>query len=99
MKYKLVHQYEMREFNKDFAVDGDMYLYDNGKLVYVCNSIPDTTKPSLLKRIKRFFWHKKTGVSVTLDKRTLEYIYNVCKGVMPSSKREFIDCVLGSIPK
>ena len=53
MKYKV--KYEPIEFNKEFAHDGDMYLYQENKLIYIGNTIPSPLKPSLLNRIRCLF--------------------------------------------
>lgn len=46
----------IREFNKDYAKEGDVYLYSAGKLIYAGNSIAEPAKkPSLLQKIKYWF--------------------------------------------
>lgn len=95
-----VKEIEVREFDKDFAIEGDMYWYHNGKLIFAASAlIDDCEKKSLIKRIKAYLWRKRHGNIVVLNKRTLEYIFNVCKGVMPSSKEDFVKCVMGSLPE
>jgi len=85
------------EFDENIAMEGDMYCFHNGKLMYVCNTTEDRRKKTVLERIKSYFLRKRNGNIVTLDRRTLEYIYNVCKGVMPPSKDEFVRSVLGAM--
>ena len=46
---------ELKEFNKDTAHNGDIYLYQDGKLLYMGNTCPEPVRPSLWKRIKRWF--------------------------------------------
>ena len=53
MKYKV--NYEPIEFNKELAHEGDMYLYQENKLIYIGNTIPLPPKSSLLNRIRCLF--------------------------------------------
>ena len=86
------------EFDEKTAIEGDMYWMHNGRLVFVSNAIENPKKHSLRQRIKMFFWRKRNGGVVVLNRRTLEYIYNVLKGVMPKTKEQFVECVIGTIP-
>lgn len=98
MEWKVVSMPTM-EYNEKTAIEGDMYWMHNGRLVFVSNAIENPKKHSLWQRIKIFIWRKRSGGVVVLNRRTLEYIYNVCKGVMPETKEQFIDCVMGTIPQ
>ena len=86
-----------REYNELLAIEGDLYWFHDGRLLFVSNAIEVREKLSLFKRIKLFIRRKRYDV-VTLDRRTLEYIYNVCHGVMPRGKEEFVRCVMSTIP-
>lgn len=97
MKWKVIPMPTL-EFNEKTAIEGDMYWMHNGRLVFVSNAIDNPRKHSLIERIKMLLWRKKTGGVVILNQRTLEYIYNVCKGVMPETKEQFVECVMRTIP-
>lgn len=83
---------------KKTAIEGDLYWMHNGRLVFVSNAIDNPRTHSLIERIKILLWRKRTGGVVILNRRTLEYIYNVCKGVMPETKEQFVKCIMGTIP-
>ena len=56
MNYRV--ESKIREFNKEYAKEGDIYLFSVGKLIYIGNSIEEPAKkPSLLQRIK--YWFKR----------------------------------------
>ena len=56
MNYRV--ESKIREFDKKYAKEGDIYLYFAGKLIYTGNSIEEPAKkPSLLQRIK--YWFKR----------------------------------------
>lgn len=97
MKWETI-KYELREFQEDLAIEGDMYIYHNGKLEFVCSAMVEPGRKSLISKIRSFFWRKRNGGIVSINRRTLEYIYNVCKGIMPTSKGEFVECVMSTIP-
>ena len=42
-------------FNKETALDGDLFLYQDGELLYMGNTIADPPKPTLIERIKNWF--------------------------------------------
>ena len=95
MEWKTIKK-ELREFDENFAMEGDMYLYHGGKLIFVASSAAEPAKKNLVSRIKAFVKRKRLGGIVILNRRTLGYIYNVCKGVMPRSKEDFVENVMGS---
>ena len=86
------------EYDEKTAIEGDVYWVHNGKLLFVSNAIEVKEKHSLWQRIKMFIWRKRSGGVVVLNRRSLEYIYNICKGVMPETKEQFVDCVMSTIP-
>ena len=43
------------KFNKDTACDGDIYVYQDGELLYMGNTMIEPVKPSLMERIKKWF--------------------------------------------
>lgn len=96
MEWKVISMPVM-EYNDKTAIDGDMYWMHNGRLIYVCNAAENPRKYSLKEKIKMLLWRKRTGGVVVLNQRTLEYIYNVCKVVMPKTKEEFVECVMSTI--
>lgn len=50
---------KIREFDKEYAKEGDIYLYSLGKLIHIGNSIEEPAKrPSLLQKIKYWFRRK-----------------------------------------
>lgn len=49
----------LREFCKDAARNGDLYMYENGKLIYVCNSMYEPKKKSWLARIIQWLRNKE----------------------------------------
>ena len=56
MNYRV--ESKIREFDKEYAKEGDIYLFSVGKLIYIGNSIEEPAKkPSLLQRIK--YWFKR----------------------------------------
>ena len=54
MEWKVIPMPTM-EYDAKTAKEGDMYWYHDGKLVYVCNSIEEPRRMTLLERIKRLF--------------------------------------------
>ena len=47
------------EFNNEDAIDGDLYLFSGGKLVYIGNSVSGPRKLSFFVRIKNWMQNKK----------------------------------------
>ena len=43
------------EFNKSTAHNGDLFLYQEGKLLYVGNTVSEPPRLPLFKRIKKWF--------------------------------------------
>lgn len=96
MEWTVIYK-EILVFDENTAMEGDSYWFHDGKLVFVANCLENRRKWTLLERIKSYIWRKRNGNIVSVNRRTLEYIYNVCKGVMPPSKDEFVRCVLGAM--
>ena len=52
MKYKKHN--ELREFSKETACDGDLYLYQRGKLMFIGRTMQNPPHLSLFNRLMRF---------------------------------------------
>ena len=61
MKYKSID--EPLEFNEEFAREGDIYIYQGSRLIYMGSTISELPKPSLFCKIKNWLgkWNKKGG--------------------------------------
>ena len=60
MKWDVPEKRE-RLFDENNAIEGDMYLFHEGKLVFVCNAAVDNSKKSnLFTRLKTFILRFRT---------------------------------------
>ena len=54
------------EFNEKYAVDGDLYLFQNGRLTRIASTVAEPRKPTLFEKVKAFI--KSKGSQITQNK-------------------------------